>query len=90
MVDMTVRETGYPRATAEQSVKSFSRIPGYGMSYLCGRHLVDALKSDLRNEMGQRFSEKRFHDLIAENGNLPFYLLEPEVRFGMASDVSRS
>ena len=84
MVDMTARETGCPRATAEQSVKSFTRLPGYGMCYLSGWHLVNALKNDLMSGMGQRFSEKRFHDLIAENGNLPFYLLEPEVRFGMA------
>ena len=84
MVDMTVRETGCPRATAEQSVKSFTRLPGYGMCYLSGWHLVNALKNDLISGMGQRFSEKRFHDLIAENGDLPFYLLEPEVRFGMA------
>ena len=84
MVDMTARETGCPRGTAEQSVKSFTRLPGYGMCYLSGWHLVNALKNDLRSGMGQRFSEKRFHDLIAENGNLPFYLLEPEVRFGMA------
>jgi len=89
MVDMTVRETGYPRATAEQSVRSFSKIPGYGMCYLFGWHLVDSLKNDLRNEMGQRFSEKRFHDLVAENGNLPFYLLEPEVRSGMMAAASR-
>lgn len=90
MIDMTVRETSCLRVTAEQSVKSFTRIPGYGMCYLCGWHLVNALKNNLRNEVGQRFSEKRFRDLIAENGNLPFYLLEPAVRFGMAADVSRS
>jgi len=83
MVDMTVRETGYPRAAAEESVKSFTRMPGYGMCYLCGWHLVNGLKDDLRNKMGRRFSEKRFHDLVAENGNLPFYLLDSQVRLGM-------
>jgi len=88
MVDMTARETGCSRAIAEQGVKSFTRMPGYGMCYLSGWHLVNALKNDLRNEMGQRFSEKRFHDLIAENGNLPFYLLESEVRFGMAAGAT--
>jgi len=88
MIDMTVKETGYLRAAAEQSVKSFTRIPGYGMCYLSGWHLVNELKNDLGNEMGRRFSEKRFRDLIADNGNLPFYLLEPAVRFGMAADVS--
>jgi hypothetical protein len=88
MVDMTARETGCPRGMAEQGVKSFTRMPGYGMCYLSGWHLVNALKNDLRNNLGRRFSEKRFHDLVADNGNLPFYLLEPEVRSGMAAGAT--
>ncbi|OGS42220.1 MAG: hypothetical protein A3K67_02465 [Euryarchaeota archaeon RBG_16_62_10] len=83
MIDMTVRESGSPRAYAEADVKGFTRMPGYGMCYLVGRHLVTALKRDLREELGAGFSEKRFHDLVAGNGNLPFHLLEAEVRAGM-------
>jgi hypothetical protein len=88
MIDMTAMETGCSRAIAEQGVKSFTRMPGYGMCYLSGWHLVNSLKNDLMNGMGRRFSEKRFHDLVAENGNLPFYLLESEVRSGMAADAT--
>jgi len=88
MIDMTAMETGCPRAIAEQGVKSFTRMPGYGMCYLSGWHLVNSLKNDLMNNMGQQFSQKRFHDLVAENGNLPFYLLESEVRSGMAAGAT--
>jgi len=84
MVDFTARETGYPKSFAETDVKGFTRMPGYGICYLLGRHLVTSLKSGLRKELGSRFSEKKFHDLVAENGNLPFYILEEEVRWSMA------
>ncbi len=83
MVDMTVRETGCLRVSAEADVKGFTHMPGYGMCYLAGRHLVAALKADLRKALAGGFSEKRFHDLMAQNSNLPFFLLEREVRSGM-------
>jgi hypothetical protein len=89
MTEMTAREAGMPRSPAESDVKAFTRVPGYGICYLLGRHLVVGLLNDLRERLGPGFSEKRFHDLVAENGNLPFYLLEKEVRhrMGVASDA---
>ncbi len=83
MIEMTAREVGRPWASAEADVKGFTRNPGYGICYLLGRHLVMQLKRALAAEQGSDFSEKRFHDLVAENGNLPFYLLEREVRQDM-------
>jgi uncharacterized protein (DUF885 family) len=82
-VDFAVMESGYSRDFAEADIKGFTYVPGYGMCYLVGRHLVNKLKKDLQESLGPKFSEKRFHDLVAENGNLPFYLLEAEVRDGM-------
>ena len=83
MVDRMVRETGCPRASAETDVVGFSNMPGYGICYLVGKHKVTGLKLDLQAELGERFSEKRFHDLVAENGNLPFRFLEKVVRDSM-------
>lgn len=83
MIDLTVKETGCLRISAEMDVKGFTRTPGYGMCYLAGRHLVAKLKADLRRDLETGFSEKLFHDLMAENGNLPFHLLEQEMRSGM-------
>lgn len=88
MVDLAVSESGYPREFAEADVKGFTVLPGYGICYLVGRHLVNGLKRDLQQHLGHKFSEKRFHDLVAENGNLPFYLLEGEVKTGMEQQNS--
>jgi len=85
VVDIFVRETGCPRALAEADVKGFSRMPGYGICYLLGRHQVTTLKMEIASAMGGEFSEKRFHDLVAAYGNLPFHILEREVRHGMGA-----
>ena len=85
MIEMTVEESGFTRSFAEADIKGFSRVPGYGICYLLGRHLITKLKTDLKKEQGPQFSEKRFHDQVAENGNLPFHILEQEVRAGIGS-----
>lgn len=89
MVEFAVKESGYPREYADGDVKGFTRMPGYGVCYLLGRHLVNSLKKDLQDMLGPEFSDKRFNDLVAENGNLPFYLLEEEVRHGLEKTDTR-
>ncbi len=82
MVRMFERETGSPHSVVRAEVLGFSRNPGYGLSYLTGRQMVFDLKRDLVRELGGSFSEKRFHDLVALNGNLPFHLAGRAVRHG--------
>lgn len=83
MVEFFMKETDSSKETAEADVIGFSRTPSYALSYLIGRHLVLQLKERLKGELGPRFDEKRFHDLLAINGNLPFHLAERAVRSGM-------
>jgi uncharacterized protein (DUF885 family) len=85
---MFMRETGSPRDVVSSEVLGFSRTPGYGLSYLTGRQMVFGLKEDLMTEMGGAFVEKRFHDLMAENGNLPFHLARRAVRHGLGLSPS--
>jgi hypothetical protein len=82
MVRMFRRETGSPQNVVRGEVLGFSRMPGYGLSYLTGRQMVFDLKRDLLKELGGAFSEKRFHDLMSLNGNLPFHLASGAVRNG--------
>ena len=83
MIQWFMAEANSIRDPVEADVRGFCRSPGYGMSYLTGRHLVLELKKELLQTLGHEFSEKRFHDLVAQNGNLPFCLLEKEVKHGM-------
>ena len=76
-VEMLVKETGMPKDAAVAEVRRYTQTPSYALSYLLGKHMILALREDLRGKLGKRFSEKRFHDLIAENGHLPIYLLKP-------------
>ena len=85
MIQLLMRESNVPRGPAEGDVKGFSRTPGYPVSYMIGRHLVLELRRELETRLGDDFDEKRYHDLLAENGNLPFYVLKDVVSYDMVS-----
>lgn len=90
MIRMFGRETGSPESVVRAEVLGFSHTPGYGLSYLTGRQMVFDLKRDLVKDLGGAFNEKRFHDLMALNGNLPFHLAGRAVRHGFGLADARA
>lgn len=74
-VKMLETETGMSHEGALAEVKRYTQSPGYPLSYLLGKHLILQLKEELKAKMGDKFSDRMFHDTITENGYLPIYLL---------------
>ena len=70
-VDLLVRETGFERDAALAEVKSYATDPGYFLSYLYGRHLIDRLRAEVERRMADAFSPKWFHDTLIYGGTLP-------------------
>jgi uncharacterized protein (DUF885 family) len=82
-IRLFMKETNSSRKVARDDVFGFVKTPGYGLSYLTGRQMVLDLKADLVKKLGGGFNEKRFHDLLATNGNLPFHLARRAVTRGL-------
>jgi len=74
-VDMLIKETGMSRDAAVAEVRRYTLTPGYQLSYLLGKHLLLKLKEEVKQKMGDKFSERFFHDTVAANGELPMFLL---------------
>ncbi len=89
MAELMSKEASTPFSAADSDVKGFSRAPGYGLSYLMGRHMVFELKKELQERLGERFELRKFHDLLALNGNLPFFLAKEAVMRGFGIDSDR-
>ena len=70
-VDMLVRETGMSKNVAIAEVRRYTMTPGYPLSYLLGKHLILELRDKVKAKMGDKYSEKSFHDIITANGYLP-------------------
>ena len=76
MAQLLATESNTVISAAMEDVVGFSRTPAYPLSYLIGKHLVNDLRARLKSALGRDFDKKKFHDLLTENGNLPFNIAE--------------
>jgi uncharacterized protein (DUF885 family) len=53
----------------------YLRQPGYGTSYVTGKHLVDALIKDRAHQLGESFSLRRFFEEFNAAGMMPVALV---------------
>jgi uncharacterized protein (DUF885 family) len=70
-VDRLQAETGFERPAAVGEVKRYTSTPTYQLSYLYGRHMIEALRSDVERRMGPAFNLKFFHDTLIYGGTMP-------------------
>lgn len=75
-VDYMVDKAGLERADALAEVKRYTQNPSYQLSYLLGKKLIMELKEDVKQRMGDDFTEKFFHDTILYAGSVPFKYLK--------------
>jgi len=61
---------------AKAEVLRYTSNPGYNISYLIGKLLIEDLQREVEEKMGNKFSLKFFHDTILRSGDLPYYLLK--------------
>lgn len=74
-VNMLTEETGMSKEGAIAEVRRYTQTPSYSLSYLLGKHLILQLKTKVKQKMGNKYTDKFFHDTIAANGYLPMSLL---------------
>ncbi len=61
---------------AKAELLRYTSNPGYNISYLIGKLLIEDLKREMEEKMDNKFSLKFFHDTILRSGDLPYYLLK--------------
>jgi len=74
-VQMLIKEAGMSKEAGTAEVRRYTQTPGYPLSYLLGKHMILELKKEIKAKMGNKFTEKFFHDTILSNGYLPLSLV---------------
>ncbi len=72
-------EVGLTRSAAEAEVNRYTTWPTQAPSYIIGWLEIEKLKAELRQELGGRFDEKRFHETLLAQGSLPLALMRRAV-----------
>ena len=53
----------------------YLRQPGYGTSYIIGKHLLDDLMREVSEQRGERFSLREYYDSVNRAGMIPVSLI---------------
>jgi uncharacterized protein (DUF885 family) len=75
-VAFLVEHTGFEHPAALAEVKRYTSTPTYALSYLYGRHMIEALRDRVKARMGPAFSLKFFHDTLIYGGTMPVSFAE--------------
>ncbi|MFX1249942.1 MAG: DUF885 domain-containing protein, partial [Promethearchaeota archaeon] len=62
--------------TARAEVRRYTTAPGYQLSYLIGKLLIQDIRHEVKIKQGDQFKLKNFHDIILKSDDLPYYLLK--------------
>jgi hypothetical protein len=77
-VDFLVKQTNMERENAVAEVKRYTKSPSYQLSYMIGKYLIKKLKREIQEKMGEKYSDRFFHQVILKAGSIPIKYLKEE------------
>lgn len=80
-------------ALAEKNIQNetnrYISWPGQALGYKIGEMTILDLRRQAENALGTRFNERRFHDLVLDEGAMPLALLRQRVQDWIAHEKTR-
>jgi len=70
---------------AIQRIERYMVTPGQAVSYKMGELKIIALREKAKQELGEKFDIRDFHDQVLKNGSMPIFLLESQIDQWIAS-----
>jgi uncharacterized protein (DUF885 family) len=61
-------------------VNEYAERPTYFLSYYLGKQMILNLKHDLIKQLGNRFNEEKFHDILLNAGNIPMQYVKRAIQ----------
>ena len=86
-IDYVLAHTTETDARATAEVDRYLAVPGQATAYMIGSLEIRKLRDEARAKLGERFDIKGFHDVVLEDGSLPFWVLRTKIDRWVASEL---
>jgi len=85
-IDYMLVNTGMAESDVVAEVERYFVIPGQALAYKVGMTKILELRDLARDELGDRFDMRRFHNVVLTNGSVPLDILEDIVNQYIADE----
>ena len=72
-------KTGMGEKEVTSEIERYIVIPGQACAYIIGMLKIQELRMRTQQELGEKFDQREFHDVLLKNGALPLEILEEQV-----------
>ena len=72
-------KTGMGEKEVTAEIERYIVIPGQACAYKVGMLKIQELRTRAQTELGPKFDQREFHDVVLKNGALPLEILEEQV-----------
>lgn len=74
-----VEHTGMPESEVITEIERYLILPGQACAYKVGMLKMLELRQRAKDQLGERFDIRQFHNVVLQNGDLPLDILEREI-----------
>lgn len=89
-VEYMAANTALSNEQIRAEVRRYLVMPGQATGYMVGLLELERLRQKAEREMGNKFDLRRFHDVILDQGQMPFDLLERRIDRLIAASTATS
>jgi uncharacterized protein (DUF885 family) len=78
-IDYMREKTGMPEKDVTAEIERYIVAPGQACAYKIGMLEIQAQRRRAQTELGRKFDQREFHDVVLKNGAMPLEILEEQV-----------
>jgi uncharacterized protein (DUF885 family) len=78
-IDYMREKTGMGEKEVKSEIERYIVAPGQACAYKIGMLKIQELRARAQKELGEKFDQREFHDVVLKNGALPLEILEEQV-----------